>query len=362
VPGSGTAGTGGDAGAGGGAAGAGGSTDGGGDAGAGGGAAGAGGSMDGGADGIVGIPIDITTVRPSAGCGLAPPQALGMAVRYTMQTQGTKAPDCADSRCGAWSFLREYYVTLPASYDKAKPYPILFEGPGCGGTGINLYPLDAEAQAGIIQVGLSPSVDAQAFHATNPGQGCFDDKEGDDSIEWVFYEKLYDQLAATLCFDRNRVFAGGTSSGGWLGNELGCKYAGDPQRPVRAVLSNSAGLPTDPRYVPTCTSNGLAGMWVYDPTSSSGQPFTGDLAAVARAVVVDKCEANAAYDVMDAPDFPIGGGNASGTCKLLKGCATLFPLVTCPLSNTNHGTNPTIVNPGFATFMRLFNKAPLLTP
>jgi hypothetical protein len=305
---------------------------------------------------------DIIKVLPSAGCGQAPGQALGTAVRYTMQTSGVKAPDCADKKCGAWSFVREYFVTLPATYDKTKAYPIFFEGPGCGGTGANLYALDAEAQAGVIRVGLSPSVDAQAFHSTNPGQGCFDDKEGDDSIEWVFYEKLYDQLAATICFDRNRVFAGGAGSGGWVGNELGCKYAGDPQRPVRAVLSNGAGLPTDPRYVPTCTSHGVAGFWVYDPTSSSGQPFTGDLAAIARAIVVDKCDSTAAYDLTTAPDFPIGGGNLSGTCKLLKGCAALFPMVSCRLSNTSHGTNPEIVNPGFSTFIRFFEKAPLLGP
>ena len=328
-----------------------------------GGASGASGA--GGASGAAGAnnDADLTKIRPTVGCGQAPGQALGMAVRYTMQTSGTKVQGCADSRCGDWSFAREYFVTLPATYDQTKAYPIFFEGPGCGGTGANLYALDADAQDTVIRVGLSPSVDAQAFHATNPGQGCFDDKEGDDSVDFVFYEALYDHLAATLCFDRNRLFAGGNSSGAWLGNELGCKYAGDAQRPVRAVLSNTGGLPTDPRYAPTCTSAGMAAFWAYETDSDgSGQPFTGDLVAAARAIVVDKCDPQAAYDTTNSSDFPIGGGNAASTCKLLSGCAPLFPLVVCKLAGTGHSAHLTVVNPGFSTFIRLFEKAPLLAP
>jgi hypothetical protein len=324
---------------------------------------GAAGAADAGtADGAAGASsdTDILKVWPSAGCGLDPNQALGTAVRYTMQTSGMKDPMCADSRCGAWSYLREYFVTLPAAYDKTKAYPIYFEGPGCGGKGSTLGTLDADVQANLIRVGLSPSVDAQAFHATNPGQGCFDDKEGDDSIEWPFYEKLYDQLAATVCFDRNRVFAGGVSSGAWLGNELGCKYAGDPQRPVRAVLANQGGLPTQPQYAPTCTNKGMAGFWVY-MDESVDQPFTGDMVPIARAIVVDRCDADAAYSAASSVDFPIGGGNAASVCKRLAGCSPLYPLVECKYSGPR-ATGDSIASPGFSTFIRLFSKAPLAAP
>jgi hypothetical protein len=378
---SGAAGAAGGAAGGGGMVGAAGATDaagtGGGAAGASGGAAGAadaglggeGGTTDvgdasgaAGGDGAAGASdeTEILAVAPTSGCGQDPGQILGTPVRYTMQTSGTKVATCADKKCGDWSYVREYFVTLPASYDKTKAYPITFEGPGCGGTGVNLFALDPNVSGAIIRVGLTPSADAQALHATNPGQGCFDDKEGDDSVDFVFYEKLYDQLAATLCFDRHRVFAGGNSSGATLGNELGCKYAGDPQRPVRAVISSAGLLPSDPKYTPTCTSHGMAGIWVYGTESGSDQPFVGSTVAIGRAIVVDKCDANAATDLTNAVDFPIGGGNASSTCKRLHGCSALFPLIVCPLPSAALGSsNASVSIPAFGTFTRLFEQPPL---
>ncbi len=201
--------------------------------------------------------------------------------KQTMTTSGTKPAGCADSVCGAWTYPRDYYVTLPKGYVNNKAYPIVFEGPGCGGQGTDVYGLN-DPTAGntgnvnntVIRVGLTPPPNAIG-HATNPNQGCFDDKEGDSSVDWVFYENLYDKLASTICFDKNRVFASGNSSGAWFSNELGCKYAGDPTRPVRGIMPNTGGLPTTPApQVTTCSSKPMAGMWVgenMDPEKSIHQ-------------------------------------------------------------------------------------------
>ena len=128
------------------------------------------------------------------------------------------------------------------------------------------------------------------------------------------------------------------------------------------MLSNDGGLPTQPQCAPTCTSKGLAGFWVYMPDTTSGQPFVSDLSAIARAIVVDKCDPVASYDVPGGADFPIGGGNAASTCNLLKGCGPLFPLVVCPLKFTSHSPNAAVVNPGYSTFIRLISQAPLQAP
>jgi len=213
--------------------------------------AGAAGAAGAGAAGT-GATVDVTKVRPSQGCGVAAPADLvpGQLVARHIMTMGIKDAGCADAKCGAWTDTRDYWVKLPTGYDNTKAYPLVFEGPGCGGQGNNLYTIPA-FDSTVIRVGLSPSAYWQQYHATNPGQHCFDDKEGDDSVDWVFYEDLYDLFDTTLCFDRDRVFAGGNSSGAWLANELGCKYAGDAKHPIRGVLVNQGGLPTDPKYVPT---------------------------------------------------------------------------------------------------------------
>jgi poly(3-hydroxybutyrate) depolymerase len=327
--------------------------------------AGAAGQAAAGATGTAGAGSDITKVVMTTGCGKDPMIAVGTAVHGTIPTMGTKEAQCADSNCAPWMYTRDYYVTLPMGYDKTKAYPLVLEGPGCGGGGLDVYPLTfmgaSSVNNTVIRVGLTPPPNTIG-HATNPGQGCFDDKEGDDSVDWVFYENLYDRLSGQLCFDKNRVFSVGNSSGSWFSNEIGCKYAGDATRPIRGVLPNTGGLPTDPRYVPTCTNKPMAGMWVHevnDPTN----PFTGNNVAIARAMKVNGCTPGASYDdpLTMFDNFPIGGGNQDTVCKKIRGCPELYPLVVCPLPGNAHGSHDNVTNPGFSTFISLFEKAPLLT-
>jgi hypothetical protein len=296
---------------------------------------------------------DWSKLLPTPGCGRPPGVALGAYVRGTIPTKGAKPPGCADSRCGEWSYDREFYVRLPPEYDASKAYPIVFEGPGCGGKGNQLYNNPPLGQL-AIRVGLTPPPN-DIGHATNPNQGCFDDKEGDDSVDWVFYERLYDVLAAQFCFDRNRVFAAGNSSGARMANELGCKYAGDVLRPVRGVMPNSAGLPFEPMYRPTCTSKPLAGIWI-NSVENQTNPFTETVRAIDRAITVNGCPAGTTYANAQFDLFPIGG---ESVCKRMKGCLGDVPLVVCPLpGNQSHGSNDNIVNPGWVAFLKLFTPTP----
>jgi predicted esterase len=308
---------------------------------------------------------DSTMVVRTAGCGLdsaATGLVPGMLIKQTIVTSGVKAATCADKVCGPWGpWTRQYYVRLPTGYDNSKAYPLLLEGPGCGGLGVNLFNFPNAFLDTVIRVGLQPSADAQAIHATNPNQGCFDDHDGDQSVDFVFYENLYDTLAGQLCFDRNRVFAAGHSSGARLASELGCKYAGDTTRPVRGSLADTGDLPTDPRYAPTCTAKPIAAMWVHSINDSSN-PFQETKDAIARAMKVDGCTIGTGYDDAQFDNFPIGGGNADTTCQRIKGCPDLTPLVVCPISYVGQASHDNIVNPGFPTFVTLFSMPPLLTP
>ncbi|HXK18978.1 MAG TPA: hypothetical protein VNG33_14300 [Polyangiaceae bacterium] len=315
-----------------------------------------------GAGGSPSVPYP--SVKPSVGCGTDATQATGEFVKFTIQTSGTKDANCADklaegtSKCGAWSYPRDYYVWLPPNYDNQHAYPLVLQAPGCGGNGMQVFSLsptnstagDSGVRGSVIRIGLTPPPN-EVGHATNPNQGCFDDKEGDDSVEWPFYEALIDKLKTELCYDENRVFATGNSSGGWLANELGCRYAGNTAGyAIRGVAVSRGGLPTQPAYTPTCTNEPISGIWI-DEVNDATNPFvTGDKVAIARAIQVDGCMTS--YETAQFQDFPIGGGLPDNTCKKILGCSETSPLVVCQLPGLSHSGNQQYVNPGFAAFIK----------
>jgi poly(3-hydroxybutyrate) depolymerase len=317
--------------------------------------AGAGGSAAGSGGG------DITKVVKGAGCGQDPASVTGT---HTIHTMGTKPAGCADSKCGAWAYDREYTVTLPQPYDNTKAYPLVLEGPGCGSDSKAVYPLtipypDGLPNAGntVIRVGLKPPPN-DIGHATNPGQGCFDDKEGDDSVDWTFYENLYDLLDTKLCFDHNRVFAAGNSSGAWFSNEIGCKYAGDAKRPIRGIMPNTGGLPTDiPSAMPTCSSKPLSGIWMGESMDTEND-FVHNKAAMSRAMMVNGCTGTD-IDKATFVDFP--AGNSAIACKKVVGCPDLYPIVMCLKDGKEHAGHDDSANPAFSTFVQQFSKGAFIT-
>jgi poly(3-hydroxybutyrate) depolymerase len=315
----------------------------------------------------------ITKVWKSDGCGKAYAGPMGGQAIVSM-TKGEKDANCADAlggepKCGLWGqpgstwrtepVPRDHYIYLPANYDPAKPYTLMLLGPGCGGNGTNIYPYNNNADGTIIRVGFTPPPN-YVGHGTNQNQGCFDDKEGDDSVDWVQYEMVMDKLNAELCFDRNRVFAGGNSSGAWWSNELGCKYAGDAKYPIRGIIPNTGGLPTDAAHVPTCTNAPMAGMWIHEINDGTN-PFSGNKVAIARAMSHNSCTIGSNFDNTMFDDFPIGGGQADNVCKKIRGCDPLYPLVVCPLPGNGHGSHDNVVNPGASTYLKMFSAGEFLT-
>jgi hypothetical protein len=309
------------------------------------------GASNGGTGGLPPEPIDPTVV-PSAGCSLPAPVDLvqGQFTERSMEVSGVKDADSTDTIIdGPWTMTREYFVRLPQGYDNTKAYPVVIQGGGCGSNGENVYFLDDIADQ-VIKVGLTPPPPALLGPVEDPGQGCFDDKEGDDSVDFVFYEALLDTLKTELCYDENRVFASGNARGAWLANELGCKYAGNTEGyAIRGIASNSGGLPTDPTWVPTCTTAPMAGMWVWQTghiASSSGSKE-----GIRRAMEVNGCTPGTTYDDATYEDYPVGGGYPDDTCKKMLGCPADYPLVACELPGENYGSHEQLVNPGFATFI-----------
>src|SRR5262249_52889084 len=170
----------------------------------------------------------------------------------------------------------------------------------------------------------------------------------------------WDKLAAAICFDKNRVFAGGNSSGAWFSNELGCRYAGDAKHPIRGILPNTGGLPDQTMYKPTCTNNGLAGFWSHG-IGDTTNPFTGNIFAMNRALMVDMCTpAGVTYQTASFTPFQISATD-SMNCKKYNGCSPLYPMVVCPLNLNDHSGHEFVVIPGWPSFIKLFSQPPLLT-
>jgi hypothetical protein len=211
---------------------------------------------------------------------------------------------------------------------------------------------DAAAGGSLIRVGLTPPPNAIG-HVTNPNQGCFDDKEGDDSVDFVFYETLIDQLKAELCYDQNRVFAVGDSSGAWLANELGCKYGGTTgPYAIRGIASHNGGLPTNPAYTPTCSGKPTAGIWAWrDPGATNA--LDSNKYAVDHAMQVNGCQATS-LESAQFTNFPIDASSPGSVCTRILGCPEEYPLVVCKLPN-GILSDDRFVNPAFATFISGFN-------
>jgi poly(3-hydroxybutyrate) depolymerase len=336
--------------------------------------AGSGGVGGGAAGAAGGTAVDVTKVWKSDGCGQTAPAA----GRNEIPTMGTKAADCAaklggEAKCGPWGqdastwlkqpLPRYHWIYLPDNYDPNKAYPIVLEGHGCNPDYMaepDVYDYANNANNTVIRVAVR-SANPIIGHGTNEGQGCYDDKEGDDSVDFVHYEALYDDLNKKVCFDRNRVFIGGNSSGAWWANEIGCHYAGDPTRPMRGIFPNTGGLPSEPQWKPTCTDKPMTGIWTHS-TGDMTNPFAGNKYAIARAMKVNGCTIGDSFDNTMLEDYPVPGRPA-GECKKIKGCPELYPLIVCPLNLGNeHGSHDQTVDNTVSFFLQAIQKPPFLTP
>jgi hypothetical protein len=76
---------------------------------------------------------------------------------------------------------------------------------------------------------------------------------------------------------------------------------------------------------------------------------------------VNKC-AQTTFATAVYANFPIGGNNADTVCKRIQNCPDLYPLVVCLIPGNQHAGHDNVANPGFGTFISLFEKAPFLPP
>jgi predicted esterase len=268
-----------------------------------GGTAGAGGA----AGGVVG------PTGASMGCGMSPTQALNAYVKHDIMVTGL------DPTLTAMYAARNYYLRLPTGYMPMKSYPTVFLGPGCGGDGKSVIPIQNASMGDAILVGLSPV-----------GQ-CFQ-TNGAASPENQFFDAVLKEVEASSCVDRGRVFVAGFSSGSWLANQLGCERADV----IRGQGNATGGLPGN---MPKCAGP-IAAMLAHDTTDTANK-IAGGMAARDRILAINGCTGT--------DTVPYDAGTPS-PCVKYTGCPAAYPVVWCATTGKGHSDQIPISTTGFWKF------------
>jgi hypothetical protein len=265
---------------------------------------------------------DLSQVAATAGCG-KPPTDITPGTWKSFDISNIPVP--AGQRDNAGDGTRRYFIRLPPGYMPDKKYKLLIAASSCTGGNQSLAAMGdvgmvTDATGGAILI--SPVVEPGVW---DPDQ-CYDDKDP-NSIENPFLERFLDQAGEKYCYDKNKVFVQGHSSGGWYSNMIGFTWAAER---IRGFSSNGGGLPDNSAERPKINDKPIAGLWIH-PTGDTEQPMAARR-AVSRALVINKCM-GAGTNLMDetvwtkAPSAVWAMGGAVG-CKKYE-CPEAFPVIFC---------------------------------
>jgi hypothetical protein len=274
---------------------------------------------DGGGAGTGGMQNMDAAPRPdgmTGGCGMEPNQAPGSYVQYHLSVNG---PDKVRDRI--------YYVRLPASYDPATPYRVVYIGPGCGGsTASDVLRFHQNAPEDAIYVAMMPLAEFG---------NCFD--ETVNSVEFPFFDALHKLIESTYCVDPGHQFYSGFSTGARLGYMLDCAFPDV----LRAVATIQGAQPP----LPQCKTNHI-GLFILADTMETGNPYMQNVVAAQRLFTQNGCEGT-----FMSPMPPAGCGTScmtydtkatplppTATCVQYKGCPADGPIVFCSTIGQGHKT------------------------
>jgi len=109
---------------------------------------------------------------------------------------------------------RAYYLKLPENYNEYTSYPLIFAFHGLGGD----YTQWAEGYYDLQEV-----VGEEAILVYPNALLKNDVPQWDYDTDPYFFDDLYSEIEANLCFDKRKVFAVGHSNGAGMSHTLGCK-------------------------------------------------------------------------------------------------------------------------------------------
>ncbi len=210
---------------------------------------------------------------------------------------------------------RTFRVHLPPSYDPETPLPLVVMLHGGGGSGQQLEDDSSGMSAVADNEGfIAVYPDGTGFIKTWNGGGCCGSAVTNDIDDVGFIDALLEELEATLCVDRRRVYASGMSNGGIMTHRLACEL---PDRfaafaPVAAAEMASSCTPSAAR--PLMHVHGTADGHV-PPAGGlgcglAGVPFPPLSETMETRRLLNGCEATTTLA------FTAG----DGTCSAYQGC------------------------------------------
>ncbi|HVJ21448.1 MAG TPA: hypothetical protein VM686_38820, partial [Polyangiaceae bacterium] len=259
----------------------------------------------------------------SAGCGMQKLEPPGDYVEHPITVTGVDAVEYPDD------VNRRYFTKIPEGYTEGTPWPLVFYGPGCGGSGNSEgTPLDGAIAGKAILVFLSYT------------DGCFKTGGGAASPEIPYFEQVLNEIEANYCVDKSKIFVSGYSSGGWLTNLLSCTHSDR----IRGIGTAAGGLGSSH---PPCVDSGVAAI-MHAGTMDDANPIVnidedsgideGSGAARDRLLMLNGCDMTSAnWD----PQW--------GFCSLYSGCDNGNDVVWCE-EDTGHSNGGSVSAQGWWKF------------
>ena len=273
----------------------------GGSAGSAGGGIGGGSSPSAGSGGSSGSAGGKPPADPSAGCGKASPAVGSSSSPLTVSGH-------------------QYYVKLPTGYDASKPYPVLMMFNPTGN------PISwAEQNAGFETGGPKESWIRVYPTMANNGNGW-------GASDVAFFAPFHEQVLASYCVDKARVFAAGESSGGDFVSILGCEY-GDKIRATAPCSTKAvSGYALDVPIKRQCKGE-VTAVVIHGKNDNVVGPANGPKTR----------DFYAALNHCGTMTMPVQGYvDTLSNCVMYQGCDADHPVYWCNhtdpnYSNTNHG-------------------------
>jgi polyhydroxybutyrate depolymerase len=188
--------------------------------------------------------------EPSSGCGKTDSET-GVFPDETIEVAGES---------------RSYVLSVPAEYDAAQPYPLVFAWHGLGGNGAQsrqYFRIESASKGGGIFVypdGL-PNDEGKNGWDLSP-----------DGIDVALFDALIEKVSAAYCVDSKRIFSTGHSFGGFFTERLGCSR-GNVLRGIAPVAGGPpfGGMTNCATPVAAWIAHGSNDMTVDFETGESGR-------------------------------------------------------------------------------------------